>query len=159
MTTVQELYVAAPTARVDDRSPEGAEPAADLLAAVADHDGPTGVALACVLLAHGHLEAAHDLANTIGGTDGDFAHALMHRMEGDYGNTSYWHRRHGHHPVHDSIERALTAGALPAPPALARPYGADSLTSLLIDGASTDDPMILALHNAELAGLVRHCVI
>ena len=43
--------------------------------------------------AHGHWDAAHDLAQA--GTDAECAwvHALLHREEGDPVNAAYWYRR------------------------------------------------------------------
>lgn len=46
------------------------------------------------------LDASHALAQSIEGhPDGDYWHAIMHRREPDYGNSKYWFRHVGRHPV------------------------------------------------------------
>ncbi|MEX0586798.1 MAG: hypothetical protein WD176_09145 [Pirellulales bacterium] len=46
------------------------------------------------------LDASHTLAQSIEGhPDGDYWHAIMHRREPDYGNSKYWFRHVGRHPV------------------------------------------------------------
>ena len=49
---------------------------------------------------HDLLEESHNLAQSIEGhPDGDYWHAIMHRREPDYGNSKYWFRHVGRHPV------------------------------------------------------------
>lgn len=52
---------------------------------------------------HGDLERSHELAQSIEGwgqhANGDYWHAIMHRREPDYGNSKYWFRRVGQHPI------------------------------------------------------------
>ncbi|MBL8849280.1 MAG: hypothetical protein JNG89_06330 [Planctomycetaceae bacterium] len=46
------------------------------------------------------LDESHNLAQSIEGHhDGDYWHAIMHRREPDYGNSKYWFRHVGQHPV------------------------------------------------------------
>jgi len=46
------------------------------------------------------LDESHNLAQSIEGhPDGDYWHAIMHRREPDYGNSKYWFRHVGRHPV------------------------------------------------------------
>jgi len=42
--------------------------------------------------ARGEWEAAHDLAQDMGGKDGALLHAYLHRVEGDLPNAGYWYR-------------------------------------------------------------------
>lgn len=41
----------------------------------------------------GDWEKAHDIANNLGGREGDLLHAYLHRKEGDSWNARYWYSR------------------------------------------------------------------
>ena len=59
---------------------------------------PAGLTSALAALWHdarGDWNAAHELAQADEGGDGDWAHAYLHRKEGDAGNAGYWYRRAG----------------------------------------------------------------
>lgn len=45
--------------------------------------------------ARGDWEAAHECAQTVADRDGSWAHAYLHRKEGDVGNAGYWYSRAG----------------------------------------------------------------
>lgn len=65
---------------------------------------PDGVALrAGLLMMHDRLDESHRLSQAIEGEGahraGDYWHGIMHRREPDYGNSRYWFRRVGLHPV------------------------------------------------------------
>ena len=60
-----------------------------------------------LLLLHGDLDGAHELAQSReGDRDADAWHALVHRLEGDYGNSDYWWRRVGDHPAFGHLPQA-----------------------------------------------------
>jgi hypothetical protein len=62
--------------------------------------GPFCAYCAGLALMDDNLELGHDLAQSIEGhPDGDYWHAIMHRREPDYGNSKYWFRHVGRHPV------------------------------------------------------------
>jgi hypothetical protein len=57
---------------------------------------PAGLGKALEALWHdakGDFARAHDLAQDDEGGAGDWAHAYLHRKEGDAGNAAYWYRR------------------------------------------------------------------
>lgn len=59
---------------------------------------PAGVNGALAALWHdgrGNWDAAHDCAQDDKSRDGSWAHAYLHRKEGDEGNAGYWYARAG----------------------------------------------------------------
>lgn len=63
---------------------------------------------------HSDLDGSHEIAQSIEGQgkhNGDYWHAIMHRREPDYGNSQYWFRRVGRHPVFDPLAREAAAVA------------------------------------------------
>lgn len=55
--------------------------------------------LAGLLLRLNCWSEAHEVAQDIGSSEGGYWHAIVHRMEPDYGNAAYWFRRVGKHPI------------------------------------------------------------
>lgn len=53
----------------------------------------------------GCLDEAHALVQDSATRDGMYWHAIMHRMEGDIGNSGYWSHRVGPHPVYPRLQR------------------------------------------------------
>lgn len=51
----------------------------------------------------GDLDRSHTISQNIGSADGSFWHGIMHRREGDFGNSKYWFRKVGSHPVLDQV--------------------------------------------------------
>jgi hypothetical protein len=45
------------------------------------------------------LEEAHEAAQNVSSTEGSYWHGIMHRQEPDAGNSAYWFRRVGAHPI------------------------------------------------------------
>jgi hypothetical protein len=64
------------------------------------------------------LDESHKLSQEIETPTGSFWHAIMHRREGDFGNSKYWWRRVGQHPAliddpfafSDAVEAFVTRG-------------------------------------------------
>jgi hypothetical protein len=86
--------------------------ASDLVPAAASRVEASAVQ-AGVLLIHDFLEASHSVAQSIEGQgrhhNGDYWHAIMHRREPDFGNSKYWFRRVGEHPVFTEAAQAAFA--------------------------------------------------
>lgn len=103
--------------------------------------------LAGFWLLQDELDRSHSHSQQIEGADGhfgDYWHAIMHRREPDYGNSQYWFRRVGRHPVQTILAEQLTAGRFdPVPPSwrgkLAR-GGWDSLAFVDLCEAAESSP-------------------
>lgn len=79
----------------------------------------TAVAAGLHLL-YDDLDGSHSLSQTIEGCgknhNGDYWHAIMHRREPDYGNSKYWFRHVGSHPVFRELPSVLehVRGTIPS---------------------------------------------
>jgi len=60
-------------------------------------------ALSGLFLYFSCLKEAHELVDNASHADGMYWHAIMHRMEGDGGNSGYWFRHVGRHPVFPAL--------------------------------------------------------
>ena len=67
------------------------------------------LALSGLWLLAGDLDRSHTISQEINSSEGSFWHGIMHRREGDFGNSKYWFRRVGSHPVLEELPR-LTDG-------------------------------------------------
>jgi hypothetical protein len=55
--------------------------------------------LAAMWLWHDWLDESHTIAQSLESPTGSFWHAIMHRREGDFGNSKYWYARCRAHPA------------------------------------------------------------
>lgn len=60
-----------------------------------------------LLLFNDDLDAAHRLVQDLESPTGAFWHAIVHRREGDFGNSNYWWNRTGEHPAFERVYLAL----------------------------------------------------
>lgn len=91
------------------------------LAGIYSTDEPDDIALKAGLFQwHDALDESHECSQSIEGRGrhraGDYWHAIMHRREPDYGNSKYWFRHVGSHPIFPELGRRaepLIAAAAP----------------------------------------------
>jgi hypothetical protein len=72
--------------------------------------------LAGLWLRHNFLDDSHSLSQEIETPTGSFWHAILHRREGDFGNSRYWFRRMGPHPIFPALNETAAAAGWPATP-------------------------------------------
>jgi hypothetical protein len=56
---------------------------------------------------HDFLDESHGISQSIHSATGSYWHAVMHRREGDFGNSKYWYARCKNHPAHARIAAAV----------------------------------------------------
>ncbi len=97
MMDAKEFKAAAAAAGTEAKPPEGLGPALRAL----------------WRLARNEWEAAHGAAQSDDSRDGAWAHAHLHRVEGDLANAGYWYRRAGRPaseaPLDDEWEEIASA--------------------------------------------------
>jgi hypothetical protein len=68
---------------------------------------PNALALqAALLLWNDDLDGCHTIAQDLDDPHGAYLHGVMHRREPDYGNSKYWFRRVGAHPLFPQLRTA-----------------------------------------------------
>jgi hypothetical protein len=138
----------------------GNEQARELLEKVSPHellrrpvrdDEPASAMLAGLWLWHDWLEASHRIVQQIQTPTGSLWHAIMHRREGDFGNSKYWLARCRGHVVLASLGQH--AGAI------LNPLPADkSLLRLMRDGWDAEAFVDLVQAVRQQADDPRHAV-
>ena len=107
---------AVPEALVDEIRSTSDE---DLLGTVPLDASMADAVRAGLLLRADRLDESHTISQGIDTPAGSYWHGIMHRREPDYGNSKYWFRRTGSHPLFqrlaepDAIEREITEGSYP----------------------------------------------
>ena len=66
-------------------------------------------ALAGLYLYFSCLNECHRIAQNLESREGSYWHAVMHRQEPDPGNSGYWFRRVGEHPIFPALRNSAEA--------------------------------------------------
>ena len=61
------------------------------------------------LLWNDALDESHTLSQDLPSSTGSYLHGIMHRREPDYGNSKYWFRNVGSHPLFEEVGHAASA--------------------------------------------------
>jgi hypothetical protein len=56
-----------------------------------------------LFLYFGCIDEAHEIAQSLNSPEGSYWHAILHRQEPDPGNSAYWFRRVGSHPIFPAL--------------------------------------------------------
>lgn len=130
-------------------------------AAVVDEDKASAVR-AGLLLRADELDPSHNISQEIRTSDGSYWHGIMHRREPDYGNSKYWFRRVGDHPLFESLATLETPAPGSALEEVTRtgawdPYKFVDLCESCAKGVSTLRAELEALQEREIDLLLSHC--
>jgi hypothetical protein len=68
-------------------------------------------------------DESHEIVQNVHSAEGSFWHAILHRQEPDSGNSAYWFRRVGPHPVFRDLCQAAEEAVARHPAAEFRPSG------------------------------------
>ncbi len=68
--------------------------------------------LAGLWLMYDDLDRSHTISQSIETPTGCYWHAIMHRREGDFGNSKYWFHRVGAHPIFRPLAESVREMAL-----------------------------------------------
>jgi hypothetical protein len=109
-------------------------------------------------------DEAHEAAQSDGSIEGSYWHAIIHRQEPDPGNSAYWFRNVGAHPVFaELLERARVVGAKypGAPLKLAETWDPfafiDVCEDARVHGGSDLERAALEIQRAEWQLLFDYC--
>lgn len=100
----------------------------------------------------GDLEKSHSISQDMPCRDGSFWHGIMHRREGDFGNSKYWFRKVGNHPVFEQLPK-LSNGIYTDPFDFA-----DQCSRALSDSTSEAHQSCLLGQWLEWQALMVHCL-
>ena len=87
------------------------------------------------------LDRSHTLSQSLHTATGSFLHGIMHRREGDFGNSLYWMGQTGSHPVWESIPGYDPRAFIRA-----------------VEARTADDDALVALQRAEWCAILAHAL-
>ena len=122
--------------------------AADVFNASVIDDSMADCCLSGLWLLHNFLDRSHSISQDIHSSEGSYWHGIMHRMEGDFGNSKYWGRQVGPHPVFETLNEQISGG-----------WSYNDFVDACQQAASssTPDPAVHETAVAEWVALFEYC--
>ncbi len=113
-------------------------------------------ALAGLYLYFSCLDEAHTIAQGISTPEGSYWHAIMHRQEPDPGNSGYWFRRVGAHPIFPALREAAAGIGVDFGP-IWDPFAFIDLCERALRAGSDEERRALEVQRAEWQLLFDFC--
>jgi len=113
------------------------------------NDSMAECCLSGLWLLHNFLDRSHSISQDVQSPEGSYWHGIMHRMEGDFGNSKYWGRQVGsHHPVFETLDQQTPAG-----------WNYDDFVDACqqASSAASPDPAVHETAVAEWVALFEYC--
>jgi hypothetical protein len=128
------------------------------------HAQSPDAALAGLWLYFSCCDEAHEIVQDLHSAEGSFWHAILHRQEPDSGNSAYWFRRTGNHPVFRDLCKAADDIVARNPAAEFRTGGKWDPFSFILycerarqQPGSVQEQVALEIQRAEWQLLFDHC--
>lgn len=102
-------------------------------------------------------DESHSLSQDISSAEGSFWHGIMHRQEPDPGNSGYWFRRVGNHPIFPALRDAAADAGFPAKGAWDPFAFIDYCEEARRKPGSTEEKIAMAVQLAEWQLLFDYC--
>jgi hypothetical protein len=132
-------------------------------APVRDRDAASAC-LAGLWLLYDFLDESHTISQGLHTPDGSYWHAIMHRREGDFGNSKYWLRRVGAHPIFAPLAAAARGLASDTPDAPGvftaeawDPFAFVDLCEVCVNGSSPYGDLCRRVQRREWELLFERC--
>jgi hypothetical protein len=122
--------------------------------------------LAGLWLYHDYLDEGHTICQDIATSSGSYWHAIMHRREGDFGNSGYWFRRVGQHPIFAVLHTEAARLAASEPRSAAAfltqqqswdPFAFIDFCEATVKGRTNAEPLCRAVQQREWELLFDYC--
>lgn len=103
------------------------------------------------------LERSHQISQAIDSPTGAFWHAIMHRRDGDFGNSKHWYKKVGKHPAMTRIDAAGGGAGAGTDAGHYDPQQFVDRAERAFHKGEKDQPELVALQRLEWQALFEWC--